>query len=604
MRSKTPSFVAEFPLQTTPADDAALSIRLDGARNIYNASLGESLRRLDLMRESLDWQRARAMPPTIGTNAKGKPMPNKERTDLFKATQIRFGFSSASIQKFAETCRDACWIGEHLGSHDTQTTSLRAFKAVQQYAFGKRGRPRFKGFRRLHSVEGKADAVIRYRAEPVPAVHWSGLALPLMLDPKDKRGWQAEALSARTKYVRVLRREINGRDRWFCQLVQEGEAPRTHRTVEGVVGLDIGPSTIAAVSAEDATLEGFCPSVIEPWKASRRVLRAMDRSRRATNPDNFDTKGRVCKGAKKWRRSNRYRILAAKRRERDRRLAAERKRSHGELANRLLGQGSIIKTEKLSYTSFQKNFGRSVKVRAPGMFVSTLRRKAEGAGGGMIEIKTRHTRLSQFDHTTGEYIKKPLSLRVHVFGDDETAPVQRDLYSAFLASCCDTDTLDICRVQSIWPAAEPLLRRAMSSALQPASGKGFARPPRSVRRSGSFVKEGWPSGRGRGCRSASEGHGEAGHRHPQNPPALAVGRFSALLGEIRARPGASGRRLWVHGRVRHARLSRKVTAWQRPCRAAPRPRQPRVQSPDRSPMPPRRLPWRPVRPCRRARRQA
>jgi len=525
MRSKTPSFVAEFPLQTTPADDAALSIRLDGARNIYNASLGESLRRLDLMRESLDWQRARAMPPTIGTNAKGKPMPNKERTDLFKATQIRFGFSSASIQKFAETCRDACWIGEHLGSHDTQTTSLRAFKAVQQYAFGKRGRPRFKGFRRLHSVEGKADAVIRYRAEPVPAVHWSGLALPLMLDPKDKRGWQAEALSARTKYVRVLRREINGRDRWFCQLVQEGEAPRTHRTVEGVVGLDIGPSTIAAVSAEDATLEGFCPSVIEPWKASRRVLRAMDRSRRATNPDNFDTKGRVCKGAKKWRRSNRYRILAAKRRERDRRLAAERKRSHGELANRLLGQGSIIKTEKLSYTSFQKNFGRSVKVRAPGMFVSTLRRKAEGAGGGMIEIKTRHTRLSQFDHTTGEYIKKPLSLRVHVFGDDETAPVQRDLYSAFLASCCDTDTLDICRVQSIWPAAEPLLRRAMSSALQPASGKGFARPPRSVRRSGSFVKEGWPSGRGRGCRSASEGHGEAGHRHPQNPPALAVGRF-------------------------------------------------------------------------------
>jgi hypothetical protein len=55
------------------------------------------------------------------------------------AAQSRFGFSSASIEKFAETCRHACWIGEHLGSHDTQTTSLRAFKAVQEYAFGKRG---------------------------------------------------------------------------------------------------------------------------------------------------------------------------------------------------------------------------------------------------------------------------------------------------------------------------------------------------------------------------------------------------------------------------------------------------------------------------------
>jgi putative transposase len=120
-------------------------------------------------------------------------------------------------------------------------------------------------------------------AEPVPAVHWSGRVLPLMLDPKDKHGWQSEALSARTKYVRVLRREVNGRDRWFCQLVQEGEAPRLHETTEGVVGLDIGLSTIAVVSTEDAALEGFCPSVIEPWKDSRRILRAMDRSRRATN---------------------------------------------------------------------------------------------------------------------------------------------------------------------------------------------------------------------------------------------------------------------------------------------------------------------------------
>jgi putative transposase len=342
----------------------------------------------------------------LARTPKGKPIPNKERLDLFKATQARFGFSSASIQKFAETCRDACWIGEHTGSRDTQTTSLRAFKAVQQYAFGKRGRPRFKGFRRLHSVEGKADAVIRYRAEPVPAVHWSGLVLPLMLDPKDKHGWQSEALSARTKYVRVLRREVNGRDRWFCQLVQEGEAPRLHETAEGVVGLDIGPSTIAVVSTEDAALDGFCPSVIEPWKDSRRILRAMVRSRRATNPSNFDAKGRVRKGIKRWNRSKRYQLLAIKFRERDRRLAAERKRAHGELANPILGQGTTIKTEKLSYQSFQKKFGRSVKLRAPGMRVSTLRRKAEGAGGGVIEINTRQSRLSQFDHTTGEYIKK------------------------------------------------------------------------------------------------------------------------------------------------------------------------------------------------------
>ena len=109
------------------------------------------------MRQSKDWQRARAMKKC------------KERTELFEQTLARFEFFASSLQKYAERCRDGCWIGDHLGSHDTHTTSLRAFRGIQQYAFGKRGRPRFKGRDRLHSIEGKEDAVIRFRTEPRPA---------------------------------------------------------------------------------------------------------------------------------------------------------------------------------------------------------------------------------------------------------------------------------------------------------------------------------------------------------------------------------------------------------------------------------------------------
>src|SRR5271165_5157467 len=105
--------------------------------------------------------------------------------------------NSVSIQKFGQQCRDACWIGDHLGSHDTQTTTLRAFRAVEQYLFGKRGRPCFKRFNHLECVEGKEQAVIRYKSEPVHAVLYSGLVLPLMLDPKDKHHWQKDALGCR-----------------------------------------------------------------------------------------------------------------------------------------------------------------------------------------------------------------------------------------------------------------------------------------------------------------------------------------------------------------------------------------------------------------------
>ena len=110
-------------------------------------------------------------------------------------------------------------------------------------------------------------------------------------------------------------------------------------------------------------------------------------------------------------------------------------------------------------------------MRAPGLLVRIVKRKAKAAGGELIEFPTLNTGLSQFDHTTGQYIRKPLSQRDHIFGDGITAPVQRDLYSAFLAFCCNTNTLDIRQVREAWPSAEPLLRQAMASYSQSASGK-------------------------------------------------------------------------------------------------------------------------------------
>jgi Probable transposase. len=465
MRAKPPSFIAEFPLRTSAADERVLAVRLEAARQIYNACLDQTLRRLALLRQSKDWQAAHAMP-------KGK-----ERTAMFKATIARFGFTSASIQKHAETCRDSCWIGQHLGSHDTQTTSLRAFTAVQMHAFDKRGRPRFKGRNRLHSVEGKGDAVIRLRwQDEKPVVLWDGLVLPLQRDPRDRDGWQEQALSCRTKYVRVLRRNVRGRTRWYAQLVQEGQPPRKERRPvgEGVVGLDLGPSTIAAVSEADATLELFCPTVADMDRVIRRFQRAMDRSRRATNPDVFNPDGTYRRVARIAVRSRRYRRLQARKADLERRLAAERKRAQGELANRVLAQGNRIKTEKISYRSFQKAFGRSVKRRAPSLFVSILKRKAASAGAAVIEFATRTTRLSQFSHDTGEYVKKPLSQRWHQLADGTT--VQRDLYSAWLARFVDRDRLDASQCIPHWAAAEPLLRRAASGFQQSASGTGFALP--------------------------------------------------------------------------------------------------------------------------------
>ncbi|HTP27089.1 MAG TPA: hypothetical protein VMK12_15720 [Anaeromyxobacteraceae bacterium] len=53
-----------------------------------------------------------------------------------------------------------------------------------------------------------------------------------------------------------------------------------------------------------------------------------------------------------------------------RRLAAERKRAHGELANRVLAQGKTSKTERLS---FQRCSGRSGKGRGAGTVIAEIK---------------------------------------------------------------------------------------------------------------------------------------------------------------------------------------------------------------------------------------
>jgi len=96
---------------------------------------------------------------------------------------------------------------------------------------------------------------------------------------------------------------------------------------------------------------------------------------------------------------------AIQRRERERRLAAERKRAHGELANRIVGQGNVV---KISYAAFQKSFGRSVKVRAPGGLVGVIRQKTAATGGDLVEFPTRTTRLRVRSHD--RYLHEEASL--------------------------------------------------------------------------------------------------------------------------------------------------------------------------------------------------
>lgn len=122
-------------------------------------------------------------------------------------------FSDAALQRRAVRLRQRAFR-EHLDVHVAQKLASRAFAAVNRWVPGQRGRPRFKGYRQLDTVEGKSNHTgIRWRGGHV---EWLGLSLPAILNPRDPV--IVHALDCRVKYVRLVRRKLGGQDWYYAQL--------------------------------------------------------------------------------------------------------------------------------------------------------------------------------------------------------------------------------------------------------------------------------------------------------------------------------------------------------------------------------------------------
>jgi transposase len=463
VKPKTQSFVLELPLSASVSEESTLLARLESARQVLNACLGESLRRLALLRQSKAFRAARAIPKGF------------ERNLAFKKANEDHGFREYDLHAYAAQFGHS-WIGEHLDSLTIQALASRVFRAAQRHAFGKAGRPRFKNYGQVDSVEGKNNSAgIRWRDG---RIEWNGLSLRAMIDMEDPI--VAHGLMHKVKYTRIVRRKLNGKDRFFAQLVLEGEPFRKpeHKIGNAVIGLDQGPSTIAAVSPEAgfALKETVCEELDARQAEIRRLQRKIDRQRRANNPDNYNPDGTFKKGRRTWKSSPRMRKTAARLREVRRRQSAHRKSLQGRKINGLLEVGNKFKVEKVSKKAWQRMFGRSVSHRAPGMFLDRLVHKAESAGGWANHFPTRTTRLSQVCHCGAE-VRKRLSDRRHACprcGID----CDRDLYSAFLASCVEDGRLDAGRAEKLWLGVDALLRAASSLWYQQA--KGGRKPSHAV----------------------------------------------------------------------------------------------------------------------------
>ena len=432
-KDKSPSFALELELSLNSHEKAILKKKLNIGRQIYNACLGEALKGLHKIQADPEYH-------LCLTQAK-----SKERTRRLKEIERSYGYSEYQLHAWSAQCK--AHFADQLGINEVQKLATRAFQAVEKLHYRQARRVFFKKQDEMISIENKSNKQgLRWKDGKVV---WGELKLSVRIRKGDD--YAVEALERKNKYIRIMPKVIRGKERFFVQFVQEGLPPvKKDRTIGepgARVGIDPGTSTMAIVSQNHVELAELAPSIQVDEKKLRRIQRAMDRSRRWTNPDNFAENGTVKKGANNWHYSNRYRKLAAKRKELHRKIAAKRKQSHEQLANRIIALGLDVRTEDMEYRGLQKRskqttrskrngkinkkkrFGKSLGNRAPAMFLSIVDRKLHYHGASQKKIKTKAIKASQFNHVTGQCTRKDLCDRWNTI---EGQRVQRDLYSAFL----------------------------------------------------------------------------------------------------------------------------------------------------------------------------
>ena len=232
-----------------------------------------------------------------------------------------------------------------------------------------------------------------------------------------------------------------------------------------------------------------------------------------------------------WKSSKSYQKTRQRRAAKERKLAAHRLSLHGCLVHEVVAVGNTVVTEKLSYKAWQKQYGRSVGLRAPGMFIDMLRRTVASTGGTLIEVSKRTTKLSQYCHGCEEVVKKSLSQRLHQCPCG-IGPVQRDLYSAFLAAYLDpADPIPSCaRYVVPWEGAEARLLAAHERVIQRANEGQVLPRSMGVPRAGARLPANLSEATSEPLFLSRRGKVEAWKHRPE-PPAIHPGESSDCMNE-------------------------------------------------------------------------
>lgn len=404
----------------------------------------------------------------------------KRLSKFMNETRESIGLTKSGLERYASVMQRR--YKKNLSSHQVQAEVTHILKGVDSVLFGNGKDVHYKKSSDFRTIPGKSLNGVSIcfgqndKKHQVDCyIKWNGIKVSVKYDiskpdMQDGRNYINESLSnGIIKYCEIERLWFQSGWHYYVNLYLTESAPKKMTPGKSTMGMDEGPSTVAAVSESSVFLKELAPKCKDYNKQIASLQRKIDKSTRLTNPDRFNEDGTVKKKSKNlppWKVSNTCKRNKAKVRELYRKKAEYTKCQHEALLNRMIkdaavfinepmdfkalskkakttkrqDKASIIKkvdgTEKTVYKyKRKKRFGKSITDRSPGLLIVRLKQKCEQYGLVYLETDKWEYKASQYNHVLNTYIKTALSKRFKNVGG---ITVQRDLYSAFLQSCMDT----------------------------------------------------------------------------------------------------------------------------------------------------------------------
>lgn len=436
--STTPSFCLTLKLLPNKDDKAELKKRFRVGAHLYNICVKEALKRLNKLLKDIEFQTL--IKKTKKTDDDKKKLEAlREKYDLVGRYSLE-SYLNRGRQKFEK----------HIDSDTCAKIAQTVWCSVEAFLFKNGEHIHFKRFNSFTSMECKTNKFgILFRNGNVK---WKGLCIPVRVKDKDSYAKQC-IQNNRVKYCRIKRRWHKHEWHYYVDLVMEGIPPMKERKIgKGRVGIDIGTSTIAAVSEANMAFKELNDGIESIDAEIRRLNRKLNRQRQANNPSNYNANGTIKRDSKTfhkiWKKSKRQRLTEDKVRERYAKRSVKLSQFQDGLANEIVSMGDEVVIETMNFQGLQKRakktkksdktgkykkkkrFGKSISIHAPSSLIRKIKTRLAYHKGSLIEVDTYKMKASQTNHITGEYMSSDLRNRWK-----ELIPgvfVQRDLYSAFL----------------------------------------------------------------------------------------------------------------------------------------------------------------------------